>query len=153
MQCGDPWVYDAFKLLPVTSKVLFIIRGLPGSGKSTLAKILADAFHTEHWYEADMYFETREGYKFDIKQIGEAHDWCSEQTMAALRTNAPCVIVSNTFTKLWEFAAYEGIANMMGYQVQVIECKGNFGSVHGVPTTVISVMKNRWEQYANKSVH
>ncbi len=150
MPCGDPWVYDAYKLLPVTSKVLFIIRGLPGSGKSTLAKILSDAFHTEHWYEADMYFEGPEGYRYIPAHIGDAHDWCISKVIDAIKVDAPCIVVSNTFTKLWEFKAYKELAESKGYMVQVIECKGQFTSTHGVPVETITKMANRWEQYDGK---
>jgi len=140
----------AFKSLMASSspqKMLWLIRGLPGSGKSTLAMYLSELFHTEHWYEADQYFEGPNGYTFNPAQLPNAHDWCFSKFADALRWDAPCVIVANTFSQLWEMEAYIPYAKAKGYKVQVIECQGDFGSIHNVPTTVINKMRQRWETY------
>lgn len=55
---------------------LHIIRGLPGSGKSTLAKHFATTIPNSAHVEADMYFETKHGYKFDPSLLADAHLWC-----------------------------------------------------------------------------
>lgn len=140
--------FDAFRLLPVPSKFVFLIRGLPGSGKSTLANILAEAFNTTDSFEADDYFINANGeYQFKPELLGDAHDWCHSQYYRALTARSPCVIVSNTFTQLWEMSPYIELAKEFGYTVQILHCEGNFGSVHEVPTTVINKMKERWEPY------
>lgn len=138
--------FDANKLHPATSKVCYLIRGVPGSGKSTLARILVEAYHTEDWYEADMWFEGPEGYKFNPKELGLAHDWCHTKFAEACRAGHHCVIVSNTFTTIAELGPYLDYAKDQGYAVQVIECKGNFQSIHNVPQTTIDRMKARWER-------
>jgi deoxyadenosine/deoxycytidine kinase len=133
---------------PLKDKTLFIIRGLPGSGKSTLAELLAAVYHTEHWYEADMYFEGPEGYKFDPRLLADAHDWCLDNAIHAMQDSAHCVIVSNTFTRNTEMDSYLEIAEDLEYHIQVIHCEGKFGSIHGVPQETIDKMYARWEPYA-----
>jgi adenylate kinase family enzyme len=60
-------------------KHLTIIRGTPGSGKSTLAKALFDAKLAAAICEADDFFHTAEGYKFDFAKLGQAHTVCQQQ--------------------------------------------------------------------------
>ncbi len=133
-------------------KTLFIIRGLPGSGKSTLA----DALYNHHdgiawneqpaWLEADQYFIQADGtYAFVPEQLHKAHTWCKEQAEAAMKHGSCCVIVSNTFTEQWEAQDYIEAAKKYGYLIQVIECHGNFGSIHNVPAGTLEKMKRRWQ--------
>ncbi len=130
------------------NKTLFLIRGLPGSGKSTLAYLLASVYHTDHWYEADMYFEGPNGYNFDTRHIMDAHDWCQSNAYKAMAMNALVVVVSNTFTRNSEMKIYTDIAEDLDYDVQVIHCEGSFGSIHSVPEGTLSKMAARWEIYA-----
>ncbi len=140
---------------------LILIRGLPGSGKSTLAKKIiedgrADPEHQEHYacFEADMYFhERKEGdpighgsgeYKFDPKKIGDAHAWCQHETKRRLSQGIN-VIVSNTFTTKWELEPYVKMAKELGAKIEIMETKGNFQNVHGVPEATITKMAARWE--------
>ena len=129
-------------------KILYIIRGLPGSGKSTLARDLADLNHTFDWYEADDYFADALGhYYFQPKLLGQAHDWCHTMVSRALARNSPCVIVSNTFSRLWEMQEYINEAKALGYAIQVIHCEGQFGNIHNCPQETIDKMRKRWEPY------
>lgn len=122
---------------------LVLIRGLPGSGKSTLAKSMVDFHH----FEADMYFEDPvDGeYKFDKTKISAAHNWCMDTTRLFL-TYGRSVVVSNTFTQKWEMQPYLDMAEDMEIPVRVIEAKGNFKNVHGVPDEAIERMRARWEE-------
>jgi len=61
------------------------------------------------------------------------------------------VIVSNTFTTIGEMQPYLDAAKEYDYTVQVVDCHGTFGSVHGVPEEVIERMRARWEQYKGES--
>jgi len=54
------------------------------------------------------------------------------------------VVVSNTATQPWELEPYLNLARQHGYTVQVVECHGNFGSVHGVPPEAVERMRARW---------
>ncbi len=153
-KCGEPTGFVAIRLHPETSNrgTLWIIRGLPGSGKSTLAKELANELHTEHWYEADMYFircaeGAKDWYEFDHNKIGDAHDWCQQYIVNAMHQHAPNIIVSNTFTRVWELEPYIEMANHNGYNINIITCTGNYKSIHNIPDDVLANMKARWEPY------
>lgn len=126
---------------------LLLIRGLPGSGKSTLAKLLLSTGAYQSHYEADMYFCTPEGeYNFNPIKLSLAHKWCLEMTTEALKTGKS-VVVSNTFSQLWEMAKYIQLAKNNNYDLQVIECQSNYGNIHNVPESVLVQMSKRWEKY------
>lgn len=122
---------------------LYIIRGLPGSGKSTLARRLSQQLKAEHW-EADMYFTDKDGhYQFDGQRIEEAHDFCTRHVQDAMYHHVD-VIVSNTFTRVWELHDYLATAESLGVEVFIIECTAAYGSIHGIPDKVYLKMKQRW---------
>ena len=148
-KCGEPTDFVAIRLHPETSRagILWIIRGLPGSGKSTLARELCEELSTCHWYEADMFFESFGQYFFDRTKLGDAHDWCQRSTVDAMHHGAHNIIVSNTFSRVWEIEPYINMARHNGYNVHVITCTGTYPSIHGVPQDVIDNMKKRWEEY------
>lgn len=129
--------------------MLVIIRGLPGSGKSTLASLFTEHLH----YESDMYFMDAEGtYKYKGSDIGKAHAWCLAQASRSLR-EGHSVVVSNTFTQLWEMEPYLDVAKQVGVEVRVIKCIDSFGSVHDVPENTIKKMAARWEDYPGESIY
>lgn len=125
---------------------LILIRGLPGSGKSTLAKkYVAD--HGFVHVEADMYFIDHVGtgqYIFNPSKIKDAHRWCQESARVYL-ANGYNVVVSNTFTQLWEMEPYIKMAELAGATIKIIETTGKFQNVHGVPQETIARMAARWE--------
>jgi hypothetical protein len=120
---------------------LTIFRGLPGSGKSTQAKELG-CLHLE----ADMYFYRNGEYSFDPSLIGAAHRWCQNRTHYALAEGMD-VAVANTFTKLWELKPY---LFMSWDDIEVVNCVGDFGSVHNVPREAIEKMAKRWEEFTTE---
>jgi len=129
--------------------MLIIIRGLPGSGKSTLANWLvmgADYPEDVRVFEADQYFQTDEGYKFDGTKLREAHASCQERTRRWLM-NHNHAIVANPFTQRWEYQWYLDMAKELNIPVQVIEVHGNFQNIHGVPAEKIESMRKRWEPH------
>ena len=122
---------------------LILVRGLPGSGKSVMARKLADAGF-EH-FEADQYFIGKDGqYKFDGAQIKAAHDWCFDRARATLAAGLP-VVVSNTFSRLWELQPYIDLAEGLGAPLYIMEARGQFNSVHDVPKHVVDGMRERWQ--------
>lgn len=121
---------------------LVLIRGLPGSGKSTLAKSMTGHEH----YEADQFFMRDGEYVFDVQKLPDAHGWCVSMARDAMRRGVNCV-VSNTFCSLWEMKPYMEAAKDAGYEVRVIEAKGQWPSVHNVPAGVIGRMRARWQPF------
>ena len=129
---------------------LTIIRGLPGSGKSTKADELMD------WktfvYEADQFFMIRGEYRFNPALLGAAHDWCYGNTVSTLHEGSN-VIVSNTFTRLWELEKYLAIPTLLpDVTVNVIEMKTQYGSIHGVPEEKLKQMKDRWQDIPQEMI-
>ena len=55
------------------------------------------------------------------------------------------VVVSNTFTRLWEMEPYLKAAKKRGINISIIEATGNWPNVHGVPEDAIEKMRARWE--------
>ena len=125
------------------SNKLFIIRGLPGSGKTTLAqKLLTDGIVSDV-VEADHFMTDANGdYKFDPNLLQKCHQMCQMWVKYYLDKGRD-VAVANTFTRKWEIIPY----TKMGYTFEVIECKGKYPNVHGVPDQVISQMSKRWEKW------
>ena len=123
---------------------LILIRGLPGSGKSTLAKHLADTCGYFH-VEADMWFTKDGKYQFIPGEIGLAHDWCQKQAALKLEMGLN-VVVSNTFTALWEIEPYRDMALQLKIPFWIIECTANYGSVHNLPDEAMARMKQRWQE-------
>jgi predicted kinase len=125
-------------------KQLMLIRGLPGSGKSTVAKIFDKALH----FEADMYFLDSDGnYQFDASKIKNAHNWCRDSVMDAMKEGHPIVVVSNTFTQEWEMNVYYLLAEELGYRVisMIVENRHDGKNIHGCPDDKIEQMRNRFE--------
>lgn len=117
-----------------------LVRGLPGSGKTTLASNLIGFAH----FEADMFFMREGEYKFDPSLIPQAHQWCQDHTRMAL-AGGENVVVSNTFIQNWEMEPYFKMAQEFNIPIQVVEVKGHFGTIHGVPPAAILNMRARWE--------
>lgn len=123
---------------------LIIIRGVPGAGKSTKAKQIAESSSEQHIIlEADMYWYKERGfYDFDFEHIARAHRWCLDTTKILLR-NGHNVIVANTFTTMKEMNQYISFACELDIPIEVITLTTEFGSIHGVPDSVMDKMRNR----------
>jgi len=125
-----------------------LIRGLPGSGKSTLARQLVHnaTVPTKH-VEADMFMINREtgNYEFDPARLPGAHARCRVLTRHTLESGRN-VVVSNTFSQMWELQPYFSIANALNLGTPtIIECQNSFGSIHNVPEEAMQRMRERWE--------
>lgn len=135
--------------------MLILIRGISGSGKSTLSKTviyehsLPDSCHLE----ADMFFETRKGYKFDAALLHKAHSWCLLNTEKLLRVGS-IPVVSNTFTTVKEMRPYFDLAIEYDVNVQLLEPDTDWKfdaeklfsyNQHGVPMATIEKQLDRWQ--------
>jgi len=118
---------------------LTLIRGLPGSGKSTLAKEL-DAHH----FEADMFHVVNGYYEWDKAMLPFAHKWCLGNAAFKMHRNED-VVVSNTFLQAWQFKEYLQLAEILNYEVTIIDCQTNFGSDHDVPQETMERMIKQYD--------
>lgn len=122
---------------------LYIIRGLPGSGKTTMANELLDSGLVDHIVEADHFMVDKDNnYKFQPELLKFCHESCISWTEHYLWQGYN-VAVANTFTRVWEMAPYF----KMGYPYTVLEAKGNYKNIHGVPAHTIKQMADRWQNY------
>ena len=126
---------------------LHLVRGLPGSGKTTWVKKTFDCLHLE----ADMYHITDGEYKWEGPKVKKAHTWCKGIAEVALM-NGMDVVVSNTFTQLWELQPYLDMAIFYKTEAIVYKMTGQYGNVHNVPDEVIAKMSARWEDFEGEEL-
>lgn len=132
---------------------LTLVRGLPGAGKSTYAKKLTALAPVRH-FEADMFFERHpNGYKFNFQLLEAAHQWCYSSAVRALWYGDD-VVVSNTFTQMWEMIQYFEIPLIVNnVHIQVVEMRTQFQNIHGLPEANMEKMRARWEQLPEDFPH
>lgn len=134
--------------------VVTFIRGLPGSGKSTLATQLRNV---DAIIEADNFLIDEDGeYRFTPERCGEAHISAIDALNEMLSTGSNNVVVSNTFSRKWEFDNYALVIPSRDVYTVVIIDLFDAGltdeelaarCVHGVPVEKIAVMRARWERW------
>ena len=125
-------------------KELILVRGLPGSGKTSWSE---DNYPADY-YETDMYWLRPDGeYDFNVTLLRQAHEWCRNICELCMKDEFISVVVSNTFSQLWEMQPYLDMAEEYGYEVEVRKMMGDYGSIHDVPQKTIDKMKERWEDY------
>jgi len=126
------------------NKTLYIVRGVSGSGKTTFAKELAERYACRY-FEADMFFVRVDGaYTFNPAKLSEAHEWCFEQVRMEVCDEYD-VIVSNTFTRLWEMRKYIDLALDHGYQVRIVTCTGRYENIHGLTEEMVEKQRARFQ--------
>jgi predicted kinase len=126
---------------------LYIIRGVSGSGKTTLAREMAAKLGCRH-VEADMYFMGADGkYNFNAVQLPSAHNWCFNQAVLELHLGRD-VIVSNTFTRLWEMRNYIDVALERNCKVRIITCTARYQNVHGLTEDMVNKQAARFQSNA-----
>ena len=98
-------------------------------------------------FEADQYFtDTAGNYVYVQSQIKDAHATCQNCAELALMFDQN-VVVSNTFTQVWEMKPYIDMANKYGADLEVITATGEYENIHNVPKEAIARMRARWEAY------
>jgi predicted kinase len=131
--------------------VVYIMRGIPGSGKSTKAREISQRHGGAPICSADDYFMVGGEYRFDVKQLSNAHATCFDCFKSALDSGEPAVIVDNTHTRKWEYEKYVDAAREAGYRVEIVEIPhidpelAAERNTHGVPQEAIERMLDRWE--------
>ncbi|XP_014203910.1 uncharacterized protein LOC106636130 [Copidosoma floridanum] len=139
-------------------KVLILLRGVPGSGKSYLARSIIDqtpdTTYNSHVFSADDYFLRSGVYKYDPKQLREAHQYCQRNACQAMREGRSPVLIDNTNTEVWEMEPYAAAGVEYGYIVEILEPQTPWArkvhelekkNTHNVPRSKIQVMLNRYE--------
>lgn len=140
-------------------KKVIIMRGLPGSGKSTKAEGLLIDFtgfsdKTYGLYSTDDYFTHFGIYKFDVKQIADAHHWNYIRFKRAIKNKYNLIIIDNTNTQFWECEKYVEKALENKYMVQFVEPDTEWKfdvdtlverNTHSVPKANIEKMLKRWQ--------
>ena len=90
--------------------------------------------------EADMYFESSAGYRFDPLKLKDAHDWCLTEASTRLKGGFS-VVVANTFVTQSEMERYF----RLGYPTLVVQALGNWPSLHRVDAAILQRMRESWE--------
>ncbi|XP_075448252.1 NEDD4-binding protein 2-like 2 isoform X1 [Ascaphus truei] len=137
-------------------KKLILLRGVPGSGKSTLAHDLLDPCPDGIVLSTDDYFCQEEGYTYDVKLLGDAHDWNQNRAKSAMDDGRSPVIIDNTNIMSWEMKPYVQMAIERDYIVEFLEpdtwwkldpMELEKRNKHGVPREKISQMLDRFEHH------
>lgn len=147
-------------LIQEGTKVLVIMRGLPGSGKSFLSKrILETTVGMQHYREcvfsADDFFIRNNIYVYDASKISDAHAFCQNRAMNAMRNGVAPVIIDNTNTQIWEMKPYACVAMQYGYVMEILEPTTPWAfndrelarkNTHSVPRVKLKEMLERYER-------
>ncbi|KAG8516517.1 NEDD4-binding protein 2 [Galemys pyrenaicus] len=97
--------------------VLVLLRGLPGSGKSFLARILQEDNPSGIILSTDDYFYINGQYQFDVKYLGEAHEWNQNRAKEAFEKKVSPIIIDNTNLQAWEMKPYVALSQKHKYKV------------------------------------
>lgn len=97
--------------------VLVLLRGLPGSGKSFLARTMQEDNPSGVILSTDDYFYINGQYQFDVKYLGEAHEWNQNRAKEAFEKKVSPVIIDNTNLQAWEMKPYVALSQKHKYKV------------------------------------
>lgn len=123
--------------MPNNIKNLIILRGVSGSGKTTFAKNLLPS-DTIICCADDYFIDENGEYYFDASKLSEAHSFCRNKFIHAIKWRCPNIAIANTNAKEEEFAFYVKLAKEECYRVYsiVLENRHCSNDVHGVPENV-----------------
>lgn len=142
-------------------KLLILLRGLPGSGKTTLSRILLGRSRDGIVFSTDDYFHHQDGYRYNVNQLGDAHDWNQNRAKQAINQGRSPVIIDNTNTQAWEMKPYVEMAIGKGYRVEFHEPETWWKfdpeelekrNKHGVSRKKIAQMLDRYEYQMSISI-
>jgi predicted kinase len=92
-----------------------------------------------------MWFMRGDGeYIFDSKELSRAHNWCFNEAAIELNEGRD-VIVSNTFTRLWEMRNYIDVAIDRGHKIRIITCRGQYQNAHGLTEEQVAKQVARFQ--------
>lgn len=126
-----------------TMKTLYIIRGIPGSGKSTLAAKMATEKGLSY-YETDMFMTEPDGtYLWTQDRLSRAMDLCYDAVYSKL-SKGESVIVAGVYTRWRAMRDYVELATEKSYNVEIITCRGDYGSIHCLPADKMELTRQRF---------
>ena len=128
----------------MSSKTLYIIRGVPGSGKSTLAHQLSKTV-----VETDDFMMVNGEYKYDKDKVYACHKKCFNKVLDYMAHNVSPIAVANTFIKKKDYKPYVDLAKEFGYDVEIKVCKGDYKNIHNVPQDRVEQMKSKFQESIN----
>ncbi len=123
---------------------LTLIRGLPDSEKNDLG--IAVSSESVRHLMTDQYFEGPNGFVFRPRELHRAHDLTQELCRKSLQEGYD-VVVTNTFTQVWEIAPYARIARDLGVELQVLVATKPGRNIREIPERTLKSMRERWEHY------
>jgi uridine kinase len=121
-----------------STRTVIIVRGTSGAGKSAFSQLISEP---KVVCTADDYFEKDGEYKFDVTQLGDAHNGCQRKFDEALNNqNVKNIVVANTNIKPKDFQYYEKKAQEAGVRVVyvILEKRHDNPNVHNVPDDVLT---------------
>lgn len=132
---------------------VIILRGISGAGKSTFANELGgDIVSADHWF-------MRSGkYKFDPRELPDAHAACLREFIDICQSGDArnnVVIVDNTNTTVMEVAPYVAVGQAYGHNVEIITIAADVTAaaarnIHNVPASAVQQMARRLEDSARQ---
>nr|XP_035149737.2 NEDD4-binding protein 2 isoform X1 [Callithrix jacchus]XP_035149740.2 NEDD4-binding protein 2 isoform X1 [Callithrix jacchus]XP_035149741.2 NEDD4-binding protein 2 isoform X1 [Callithrix jacchus]XP_035149742.2 NEDD4-binding protein 2 isoform X1 [Callithrix jacchus]XP_035149744.2 NEDD4-binding protein 2 isoform X1 [Callithrix jacchus]XP_054109395.1 NEDD4-binding protein 2 isoform X1 [Callithrix jacchus] len=138
--------------------VLVLLRGLPGSGKSFLARTLQEDNPSGVILSTDDYFYINGQYQFDIKYLGEAHEWNQNRAKEAFEKKLSPIIIDNTNLQAWEMKPYVALSQKHKYKVLFREPDTWWKfkpkelarrNIHGVSKEKISRMLEHYQRFVS----
>ncbi|XP_063285492.1 uncharacterized protein LOC134571246 [Pelobates fuscus] len=153
---SEPHLNKDYNIKPFDryKRTLVLLRGVPGSGKSTLARGLLEQCPDGIVFSTDDYFGQEEGYTYDVKLLGDAHNWNQNRAKRAMDDRRSPIIIDNTNIQRWEMKPYVQMAIERDYGVEFLEpdtwwkldpSELEKRNKHGVPRDKISKMLERYE--------
>ncbi|XP_006874437.1 PREDICTED: NEDD4-binding protein 2-like 2-like, partial [Chrysochloris asiatica] len=112
-------------------------------------------------FSTDDYFRHQDGYRYNVNQLGDAHDWNQNRAKQAIAQGRSPVIIDNTNTQAWEMKPYVEMAVGKGYRVEFHEPETWWKfdpeelekrNKHGVSRKKIVQMLERYESHMSIAV-
>ena len=132
-----------------------ILRGIPGSGKSTKARELAATaiqagFSAEICSTDDFFIDAVDGlYKFDRTKLHTNHTRNFHRFIMSVHNQTNLIIVDNTNINRSDISHYQRVAELNGYDVEIIVVNPDISleevfkrQRHSVPFETIRRMQN-----------
>lgn len=96
------------------------MQGIPGSGKSTIAQMVAAQTEGVVYSTDALWYDDEGNYNFDKEKLGQKHRLNQQLVSEAMVEGRESIIVDNTNLTSDAIQPYVLLANIHGYDIQVI---------------------------------